>query len=266
MSTNINVFDAFWQLPPMSRTFAAAVFSLSVLAWTGVLPISWLIFHPSYIWTFPPEIWRLLTSFLLTAPKMGIIFDTYFAYQYMSQLEMGHVKFPRKEDLFWYLIFVSGVMVTLDCLFVGPSYLYLSGLIIAMAYTVTQDQRGMKSTFFFFTIPAQLTPYCMMLAGLIFNEGVGRLFMQVCGLVAAHLHDFLTRLYPEFAGGRNLLPTPRFLSRLVTTPRVFRRDFGTSIRPQQDTASGRSTGASTGTGPLPDSWRSRGSGQRLGGD
>jgi membrane associated rhomboid family serine protease len=103
------------------RTFAAAALSLSILGWTGFLPISWLVFHPYYLWKFPPEIWRLPTSFLLTGPKMSILFDTYFLYQYMSQLEMGHPKFPRKEDLLWYLLFVSGVVV------VGVFFLFLLG-------------------------------------------------------------------------------------------------------------------------------------------
>jgi len=86
--------------------------------------------------------------------------------------------------------------------------------------------------------------------------------LQISGIVAAHAYDFLTRLWPEFSGGKNLLPAPAFLSHLMTTPRFLRRDYGTAVRPP---STGASTGASTG-GPLPDSWRSRGSGHRLGGN
>jgi Derlin-2/3 len=79
------------------------------------------------------------------------------------------------------------------------------------------------------------------------------------------LHDFLTRLWPEFGGGSSLLPTPAFLSRIVETPRVFQRDYGTGIRATGPPTSGSSTGASTGS-VLPDSWKTRGSGHRLGGE
>lgn len=138
--------------------------------------------------------------------------------------------------------------------------MFIKALILAMVYTVTQDQRGMKASFYFITIPAQLTPYAMMLVTFLM-AGPMPTVLQLHGLVAAHLYDFLTRIWPEFGGGRNLIPAPAFLSRLVETPRVFRRDYGTAIRP-----SGQSSGSSTGasTGPLPDSWRTRGSGHRLG--
>lgn len=129
-----------------------------------------------------------------------------------------------------------------------------------MAYTATQDARGQKAGFFFFTVPAQLIPVCMMVGTLLMSGPQGAL-LQLTGLVAAHLHDFLTRIYPEIGGGRNLAPTPAFFSRLVQTPRVLQRDYGTGINPPQ--AAGSSTGAQP-AGPLPDSWRTRGSGHRLG--
>lgn len=48
-----------------------------------------------------------MTCFLITTPKLGILFDSYFMYQYMSQLEQGNPRFPRKEDFLWYLIVVG---------------------------------------------------------------------------------------------------------------------------------------------------------------
>ncbi len=123
----------------------------------------------------------------------------------------------------------------------------------------------MKANFFFITIPAQLLPYCIIASGIVVNQTLAAAPTQLTGIVAAHLHDFLTRLWPEFGGGSSLLPTPGFPSRLVETPRVFQRDYGTAIRPSDGQASGSSTGASTNP-VLPDSWRTRGSGHRLGGD
>ncbi len=132
-----------------------------------------------------------------------------------------------------------------------------------MAYTASQDQRGIKSNYFFFTVPAQAIPYCMILGSLLMDPG--SVPMQITGLVAAHLHDFLTRLWPEFGHGPNLLRTPGFISYLVQTPRVLQRQYGTAIRQNDASATGSSTGASAGS-VLPDAWKTRGGGHRLGGN
>lgn len=143
--------------------------------------------------------------------------------------------------------------------FLGSAF-FLQGMILAMCYTATQDQRGQKAGFFFFTVPAQLVPLCMMGVTLLL-AGPQKMLLQLTGLVAAHLHDFLTRLWPEFGGGANFIPTPAFFTHLVTTPRFMQREYGTAIR--NDPRTGTSTGAQ-GRGPLPDSWKTRGSGHRLG--
>ncbi|KAK3351334.1 Der1-like family-domain-containing protein [Neurospora tetraspora] len=254
---------AYWQAPPMARTLATAILVTSITAHFGLLPIDWIYFDESRLFKLPPEIWRLVTSFLLSSPQLGIVLDPYFAYQYLSQLETTNPKFQRKEDILWYLITVGGFIITVNRIFLG-GYFFLQGLIVALCYTAVQDARGAKANFFFFTVPAQLIPYCMLLSSLLMNPMA--IPLQVTGILAAHWHDFMTRLWAEFGGGSSLLPTPAFLSRFVETPRVFRREYGTAIRPGPGAPStGSTTGASTGS-VLPDSWRTRGSGHRLGGD
>ncbi|CAN8096101.1 unnamed protein product [Discula destructiva] len=253
------IMEAYWRAPPLARTFTTAVLATSIAGHFGFLPIGWLYFHYLEVFKLPPEIWRFVTSFLLTGPKLGIVMDTYFIFQYLSQLETTHPKFNRKEDLLWYLIFCGSVIVILAQYFLGEVF-FLPALILSMAYTATQDARGQKAGFFFFTVPAQLIPICMMGAALLMG-GPHAALLQLTGLVAAHLHDFLTRLWPEFGGGRNLAPTPSFFARLVETPRILQRDYGTAMR------AGPTAGSSTGAraaGPLPDSWKTRGSGHRLG--
>lgn len=133
-----------------------------------------------------------------------------------------------------------------------------------MCYTVTQDQRGMKANFYFITIPAQLTPYCMILVNLLFPGGAMGMLLQIEGLVAAHLYDFLTRIWPQFGGsGRSLIPTPRFLTTVVNRVSGLTANFGPAPARGVGGSTGRTTGASTNP-PLPDSWRSRGPGHRLG--
>ncbi|KAK4228259.1 Der1-like family-domain-containing protein [Podospora fimiseda] len=260
MSTDL--VAAFWQLPPISRTLSFSAAIVSILTYTGILPFQWLYFESYFILQIPPQIWRFFTAFLITGPGFSMIMDPYFVYQYASMLETANPKFPRTEDFLWYLTFVCTIIVLVSYSLFGSS-LFLNGLVLALCYTATQDQRGQKASFFFFTVPAQLVPYCMLFFSLIMSPGA--LPLQLTGLFAAHLHDFLTRLWPEFGGGNNWIATPAFMSRLVNSPRVVQRDYGTAIHGNR-TPAGRTTGASTGSGPLPDSWKTRGSGYRLGGE
>ncbi|KAK3373759.1 Der1-like family-domain-containing protein [Lasiosphaeria ovina] len=255
------IMDVYMQTPPMARTLATAIFVTSIFAHFGVLPYAWLYFTEDRLFHLPPEIWRLVTSFLLSSPQFGIILDPYFVYTYVSHLETSNPKFPRKEDALWYLITVGGIIITVNRLFLGNAF-FLQGLTMALCYTATQDQRGAKAGFLFFTVPAQLMPYCMLLYSLLMNPMA--IPLQLSGLFAAHLHDFLTRIWPEFGGGPNLLSTPAFVSKLVTTPRFLQREYGTAIRPKSSNQpSGGARGASTGS-VFPDSWKTRGSGHRLG--
>ncbi|KIH90856.1 Derlin-2/3 [Sporothrix brasiliensis 5110] len=255
--------DAYWRTPPVARTVATAVLASSVAVHFGFLPGRWMYFHPSAVFKLFPEPWRIVTAYMVTLPGLSILLDPYFLYSYLSQLEVGNARFSRREDLIWYMAFIGVAVLLFDYLAGLNSGFHLQGLILGLAYTCTQDQRGQKANFFFITIPAQLVPYSMMLVSLLV-AGPQVALLQLCGLVAAHLYDFLTRLWPEFGGGSNLLPTPAFMSRLISTPgRVQDHGFGHSFRPP--TESGSATGASTG-GLLPDAWKTRGKGNRLGGD
>ncbi|TRX88035.1 hypothetical protein FHL15_011090 [Xylaria flabelliformis] len=259
-----DVTTLYFSTPPVARTVATVVFLASVAVYTAI--------H------------RFATSFLITSKDLGVLFDTYFVYTYLSQIERNNAKFSKKEDLIWYLMFVGGVIICristaiavpgteedYPCSLAGPSFanlirlvnqlltgavLYLHALLIAICYTATQDQRGMQAHFYVVTVPAQLMPWCMLLAQLLF-AGWGSFMLGLTGIFAAHLHDFLTRIYPEFGRGTNLIPTPSFLSWIIRNPRVTNTGFGTSYAPPVDN-SGRG-------GPLPDSWRTKGPGRRLG--
>lgn len=255
------LMDNFWAAPPVARTLAAAVFVTSVgVRLLGVIPAQWIYLDPYHLVMIPPQIWRLATNFLVSGPQLGIVLDPYFLFSYVKQLETSNPKFSRKEDVVWYLTTVSGMILGLNYLSGTNAPFCLQGLVLALAYTGTQDQRGQQASFFFLTIPAQLVPYAMLFATLVM-AGPDQLFIQMCGLVAAHLHDFLFRIWPEFGGGRNILATPAFMSRLIQTAQVERRSYGTA---QYGGGSGRTTGASAGSGPLPDSWKTRGAGHRLG--
>lgn len=148
------------------------------------------------------------------------------------------------------------------------SYIFTHALLLAFIYTYAQDNRGRKVHFILFQIPAEFLPWAM-LAMTLFMGGPDAALQQGTGLVAAHLYDFLTRLYPTFQGGRNYVQTPNFIRNffVTNTPTTTHRVYGTSFRPAQAPAQpaassnrGWTSGFSSG------SWSGRGAGHRLGGD
>jgi len=112
-----------------------------------------------------------------------------------------------------------------------------------------------------------------MLAMTFVMAGPDPTLKQAMGLVAAHLYDFLTRIWPNHGGGTNYLQTPAVISRAFgADSRVPQaRNYGSVIpgrpAPQGRTAAPSAAGAtSTGWSSSVPSWNSRGSGRRLGGD
>ncbi|KAK5993338.1 DER1-like family member protein 1 [Cladobotryum mycophilum] len=281
--------DRYWQLPPIARTFATATFALSVGIHFKLIPGYYFVYSSFFINRLPPQIWRFVTCFMITGPQLGMLFDTYLIYNYMSQLEKGHPRLSKRADFAWYLIFVCGTILNASTAItvpeneeeypctsgrsisqglacgVGMGLSQLTGfgfstltqaLILAMCYTATQEQAGGQTNYMFITIPSQLVPYAMIAINLFFPGGVMSMIQQLHGLVAAHLYLFLTKVWPQIGGGRNFLETPTIVSTLV----------GESGGPQRAGFGAQPSARTSGTssGPLPDSWRTRGPGQRLG--
>jgi Derlin-2/3 len=141
-----------------------------------------------------------------------------------------------------------------------------SALILAFIYTGCQDDRAGKFNFMVVNIPAQWAPVAMIFITFIMS-GPGAAKIQSTGLFAAHFYDFMTRLYPEFGGGKNILVTPQFVKRWFSpeAASASQRSYGTAFTPADRSTAGASSGADTG-GVLPETWRNRGSGHRLGGE
>lgn len=148
------------------------------------------------------------------------------------------------------------------------SFVFTQALLLAFIYTYAQDNRGRKVHFIFFQIPAELLPWAMLAMTLMMG-GTGATLQQGTGLLAAHLYDFLTRLYPTMQGGRNYIRTPGFVRQLFTanTTTTTHRAYGTSFRPAAQNQQPPSASSRAWTsGFSSNAWSGRGSGHRLGGD
>jgi Derlin-2/3 len=72
-----------------------------------------MYFFSDYVFTIRqiPQLWRLVTTFLITGPQLGLIMDPFFLYHYSSQLETGSPRFSRPGAYAFYLMFVSMIIL-----------------------------------------------------------------------------------------------------------------------------------------------------------
>ena len=91
-----------------NRTITAAAVLISIPGYVlGVPDLVSMAFIPPYIFTLRmvPQIWRLVTNFFITGPKLGMILDPYFLFTYCSSLETTAARFSQPGDFFMYLVF-----------------------------------------------------------------------------------------------------------------------------------------------------------------
>lgn len=109
-----------------------------------------------------------------------------------------------------------------------------------------------------------------MLAMAFVMGGPDQAVKQGSGLLAAHLYDFLTRIWPTFGGGRRLIETPRLIQRLAGDDRssTTTRDYGTAFSSGQQGVARSQPTTSQGRGwtSALANWNGRGQGRRLGGN
>jgi len=275
------IFDVINSTPPVTRFYAGIAFVLSLCTWAlGVVSPYYIIYHRSYIISvFPPQLWRMVTPFFLTGRGLGILFDTYMIYNYGKDLESQH--FNSSGEFLFYLIFMGLVILFLNSTILS-GYAFCQVMGLALIYTWSQRNRGRQVRFFVVTLKAQWMPFAIL--GVVMLQDPASAFTMLSGIVAAHLYEFLTNLWPRFTGGRNLLPTPEWMkfsfeggpgtrSGRSGGIRAYGTGFDARARdaPAPRGSAGMFTGgaAATGANPAPNvtagaAWRARGTGHRLG--
>ncbi|KAJ5231992.1 hypothetical protein N7468_004948 [Penicillium chermesinum] len=259
----MDIQAVYWAAPPVTRTIVTLTLVQSLLVIGGLLSSYYVLFVPGLVFKFPPEIWRLVTPFLLTGPKLNFFFDLYFMFTYGSHLERKSARLSHPGDFFVYLVFVASSILLTSGFYLG-NYVLTSALIMAMIYTYSLDNRGTTTHLLFIQIRVEYLPWAMLVIAFVSN-GWDAALAESMGIVAAHQWEFLTRIWPAFGGGKDYLKTPAVVRRYFAryTEDVGRREYGRFWRPSQPHEARE--GANTERPPLPDSWRSWGSGQRLGG-
>ncbi|KAK0940451.1 hypothetical protein LTR29_008039 [Friedmanniomyces endolithicus] len=263
----MSAMDMFWAAPPVSRTITAAAVLLSTPTWMGLINPYYVVFLREKLLTLTsvPQIWRLVTPFILTGPKLGLLLDPYFLYTYGSQLELEASRFTQPGDFFMYLVFVATVILLLGGVWL-QGILLLSPLTLALAYTAAQENPNRQLNYFIVTFSAKWMPYAMLAMTFVMASPQEAL-LQSTGLIAAHAYDFVTKIWPEYGGGRKYLSTPLMVQRWLAKPggTTQTRGAGTAFAarpanvPQQQTGGGGGWASGFSGG-------ARGGGRRLGGD
>ncbi|KAK4570029.1 hypothetical protein LTR86_002999 [Recurvomyces mirabilis] len=275
----MSAVDMFWAAPPVARTITAAAVLLSVPTWMGLISPYYSVFVRDRVFTLTriPEIWRLVTPFILTGPKFGLLMDPYFLYTYGSQLETEAARFTQPGDFFMYLVFVAVIILLLGGIYLQGVFL-LSPLTLALAYTYAQENPNRQLSYFIVTFSSKWLPYAM-LAMTFVTASPQEALLQATGLVAAHAYDFVTKIWPQYGGGRQFLTTPAVVRGWFARPggtaqargagmafaaRPGGTGAGANVPPAQTgSGGGWASGFSGGGNPA---WGGRGSGRRLGSD
>ncbi|KAF2669179.1 DER1-domain-containing protein [Microthyrium microscopicum] len=246
--------------PPVTRVLVVATVVLSVLIHSHMISAQPWVFYADYVFQMPPkipEIWRVLSAFCITGSGLGIILDAYFLYTYSSTLELHSPRFREHGSYFVYMAFLMGMITFSGGYLLGGAAL-MKALVVGLAYTFSQDNPDSNVTMFILTFPAKYLPYALLAISAV-SGGYSSAFIELTGLVSAHLYDFLTRIWPTFGGGRNLVPTPSFVQNWFR-PRggtAEARSYGQFIRPSsQEPPTANTSGWNSGRGP----------GRRLGGE
>ncbi|KAH8733217.1 Der1-like family-domain-containing protein [Phaeosphaeriaceae sp. PMI808] len=286
------IMDVFWTLPPVTRTLTALAVAVSALGYGQIISLNQFVYYTPYVFTtrIVPQVWRIFTAFLVTKPKIGILLDPYFFYQYGSGLERESPRFSQPGDFFTFVVFVATVIVhtilavavpefeedypcTLcssviriilirDCVATAGyglgGYTFLPALTMAFAYIFAQDNPTRQVNFFILNFDAKYLPYALLFMTLVMDDPSSAL-AQGTGLIAAHLYDFLTRIWPTFGGGKNYIFTPQIVKNAFGSApgQAQNRAYGQAIPGRATASSGASTGVSN-------RWGGSGPGRRLG--
>ncbi|KAA8906302.1 Der1-like family-domain-containing protein [Sphaerosporella brunnea] len=251
--------------PPVARTLAGATLLISFSSFVlGLVNPMYFIYIPHMVWNPARlQLWRLVTSFLLSSPKLGVLMDPFFLFKYASDCE--HVRLRRKGDFMVFLLFVGSIIVLLNTFLIG-GMTFCSPLILSLAYYwAAFESPSTRVNFFIATFPVKFLPWIMLLMTLV--QG-GNVFLDLTGIVAAHAYLFLTEIWPRFGGGRDLLRP------LGDTVEGWFEGYERAARPQQpqrvQAQAGVRVGGAEGAtgsslfGQRSQVWAHRGQGHRLG--
>jgi hypothetical protein len=158
------------------------------------------------------ELWRTITCFLWHSLGFSFIMNTYFLYLESGELESTTYG-GRPADYAWFILLCMALHNVVAMLYTD-SMLLSDALMLSIVYLWAVTHMEQTVTFMFgIKFKAIYLPWVLVIMDPLMG---GRLSMdKLMGIAVGHVLYFIEIVYPRSPGGWRVLPTPRFLKRLM---------------------------------------------------
>eukprot|EP01025_Chloroclados_australasicus_P055570 TRINITY_DN6759_c0_g5_i1.p1 TRINITY_DN6759_c0_g5~~TRINITY_DN6759_c0_g5_i1.p1 ORF type:complete len:307 (-),score=14.44 TRINITY_DN6759_c0_g5_i1:435-1256(-) len=210
-NTGNTVRDWYESIPPITRAIGTAIFASTCLYTIGLFNPMWIYYDQQLIFQ-KLQIWRLITPmFFLGKFSLNFFFNLLWFVKYAPPLERNVFQFNPADYVVFYLF--CAAMFCLIQTFYPPAglYFFASPMVFAVIYLWSRNfPNEVMSLYGVVRIRSFYLPFAFAGMSLLFTGEIP--VQDIIGIVVGHLFYFLTVLYPQQSGGRNLLKAPQFLA------------------------------------------------------
>ncbi|EMR10856.1 hypothetical protein PNEG_01002 [Pneumocystis murina B123] len=215
-------------IPPVTLFLLSSTLFISIAPLLGIARASQLV----NIWpyTLKGQLWRLFTGFFYVGGGLNLVISLFSLYRFSYGIETAYFIGNIPEYSF-FLVFNAGIILFLS--YFISSISYFTALNLSICYFWSQRNLNTITNLWFFRIKGRYLPFSMLLLS-FFMGGLFSVMQDACGLLSAHLYEFLTNILPSSGGPR--LTVPRWFINLfpLETPRIIRRPFGVLFNNQRN--------------------------------
>ncbi|QSL66668.1 hypothetical protein MERGE_001052 [Pneumocystis wakefieldiae] len=215
-------------IPPITLFLLSSTLFISVAPLLGIARASQLV----NIWpyTLKGQLWRLFTGFFYVGGGLNLIISLFSLYRFSYRIETVYFIGNMPEYSF-FLVFNAGIILFLS--YFISSITHFTALNLSICYFWSQRNLDTITNLWFFRIKGRYLPFSMLILS-FFMGGLFSVMQDACGLLSAHLYEFLTNILPSSGGPR--LTVPRWFRNLfpLETPSTIRRPFGVIFNSQRN--------------------------------
>ncbi|KAG5519876.1 hypothetical protein PMAC_000153 [Pneumocystis sp. 'macacae'] len=209
-----------YSIPPVTLFLLSGSLFVSIAPLLGIARAAQLV--NIWIYTFRGQIWRPFTAFFYAGGGLNLLISLFSLYRFSNEVETAYFT-QNTADYSFFLVFNAIVILFLS--YFISSVVYFPALNLSICYFWSQRNLNTITSFWFFRIKARYLPFCMLLLS-FFIDGFPVVLRDGCGLLSAHLYEFLTSTLPSCGGPR--LAVPRWFASFFPSnnQRIIRRPFG----------------------------------------
>jgi len=152
------------------------------------------------------ELWRPFTAAcFLGPPSIGWLMNSYYLFQYGSDLERG---FGTSQH-FLFLLIQIGLLSVLSAFFGQP--FFAQSVITSMLHVLSRAMPTHNVKWLVFTVPYWTLPYGLMASDVLQAKDIAAALPHILGILSGHVYFFSKNVWPKLEGGEDWLVAPEFL-------------------------------------------------------